>query len=180
MLIGGIGSNISCMDGFKYYDNVTMIGSRNVAICNVIGRYICNACPFIVNYMKNHNKHMKSVNGNIAHIKRLNIMQYNKGSSSYKTKEHIMKKHILDNRIDIACISEANLSQKYLQNNNVLSGYICETKPMAPNLDMSRNIILINDKIPYVRRFDLENQFIATIWLEIKLPSKKNLLIMGG
>ena len=58
--------------------------------------------------MKNHNKLMESINGNIAHIKRLNIMQYDRGSSSYKTKEHIMNKHILDNRIDIACISEAN------------------------------------------------------------------------
>ena len=45
---------------------------------------------------------------------------------------------------------------------------------------MSRNIILINENIPYIRRRDLENEYIATIWIEVKLKSKKNILVMGG
>ena len=67
---------------------------------------------------------MKIINGNIGSIKSLEIMQYNKGSSDYNKKELILNKHITDKRIDIACISEANISEKYLANNNVLSGYI--------------------------------------------------------
>ena len=51
---------------------------------------------------------------------------------------------------------------------------------MAQYLDISRNVILINDKIPYKRHLDLENQLIETIWIEIMLPTNKNLLIMGG
>ena len=51
---------------------------------------------------------------------------------------------------------------------------------MSKEVDLSRNIILVNDRIPYVRRKDLEDPFIATIWIEIKTHSKTNLLIMGG
>ena len=51
---------------------------------------------------------------------------------------------------------------------------------MSDRIDMSRNIILINENIPYIRRRDLENEYIATIWIEVKLKSKKNILVMGG
>ena len=51
---------------------------------------------------------------------------------------------------------------------------------MSDQIDISSNIILINVNIPYTRRHNLENEHIATIWIEIKLKSKKNILIMGG
>ena len=76
---------------------------------------------------------------------------------------------IIEQKIDIACISEANLSQKYLESNNLIQGYICETKPMSDTVYMSRNIILINERMSYIRRKDLEYPLISTIWLQINL-----------
>ena len=51
---------------------------------------------------------------------------------------------------------------------------------MSDTVDISRNIILVNDRIPYTRRYDLENEYIATIWLEVKIGYNKSILIMGG
>ena len=91
---------------------------------------------------KDHNKIMRAINGN---INKLNIMQYNKGNSIYQNKDHLLNKIILDNKIYIACISKANLRESCKSNNNILIGYQCETKPMSHEVDLSRNIILINE-----------------------------------
>ena len=162
-----------CKGCHKYFDDIHNINIHYSLDNN-------NSSPFLFNHRTAHNKLMKIYNGNISSIKSLKIMQYNKGSSDYSKKEHILNKHITDKHIDIACISEANISESYLANNDVLSGYICESKPMSDRIDMSRNIILINENIPYIRRRDLENEYIATIWIEVKLKSKKNILVMGG
>ena len=81
---------------------------------------------------------MRSVNGNTQNINHINLMQYNKGSSNYATKEHFLNQIITDNKIDIAYISEANLSQSYISNSNIITGYSCETKPMTDNIDISQ------------------------------------------
>ena len=96
------------------------------------------------------------------------------------TKEHFLNEAINKHNIDIACISKSNITNTYLQNNKVIDGYICETKPMSDTLDISRNIILINNRIPYTRRYDLECPMIATIWIEIKINNKHSILVMGG
>ena len=57
-------------------------------------------------------------------------MQCNKGISSYKTKEHLLSDIIVRNSIDIAYISEANITKSYLSNNYVINDYDIETKPM--------------------------------------------------
>ena len=56
---------------------------------------------------------MRAINGNNGNINKLNIMQYNKGNSIYQNKDHLLNKIILDNKIDIACISKANLRESY-------------------------------------------------------------------
>ena len=76
-------------------------------------------------------------------------MQYNKGNSSYSTKEHLLNYNITNHNVDIVCISEANLTETYIKDNNTINGYSCETKPMSDTVDISRNIILVNDRIPY-------------------------------
>ena len=57
-------------------------------------------------------------------------MQYNKGNSSYSTKEHLLNHIISNHNIDIVCVSEANLTESYLKDNNLISGFSCKTKPM--------------------------------------------------
>ena len=90
---------------------------------------------------------MKMINGNIKGINKLNFLQYNKGNSKYETKEVFLNRVIFENNIDVACICEANITDSYLTNNNILEGFNIETKPLAKNYDLSRNVILINDKI---------------------------------
>ena len=55
-----------------------------------------------------------------------------------------------------------------------------ERNLMYNNIGTSRNILMINKKIPYIRRNDLENDITCTIWVQIKLGKSKNLLYMGG
>ena len=97
--------------------------------------------------MIRHNKMMKMINGNMKGINKLNFLQYNKGNSKYETKEVFLNRVIIENNIDVACICEANITDSYLTNNNILEGFNIETKPLAKNYDLSRNVILINDKI---------------------------------
>ena len=45
---------------------------------------------------------------------------------------------------------------------------------MSESIDISRNSILINNKIKYKRRKDLESQHTCNIWIEISLGKQKN------
>ena len=55
-----------------------------------------------------------------------------------------------------------------------------EYNKMSNNIDISRNILLVNNKLSYTRRLDLEDDITCTIWIEIKIPKCKPVLIMGG
>ena len=48
---------------------------------------------------------------------------------------------------------------------------------MAAKTNNSRNAILIKNDIIYTRQYDLEDDTTSTIWLEIKIPEGKNILI---
>ena len=48
---------------------------------------------------------------------------------------------------------------------------------MADMTNNSRNAILIKNNIVYTRRYDLEDTNTSTIWLELKVPNSKNMLI---
>ena len=74
------------------------------------------------------------------------MMPHNKGNSAYATKEHFLNEAITKNNIDIAFIREASTTNRYLQNYNLIDGHNCETKPMSSGVDISRNIILINNR----------------------------------
>ena len=157
----------------EYHDK--LIDNGNCKTKNGLNSFI-----FIYNVRKNNDKSFKSTNGNIKNVNKINLMQYNKGNSSYSTKDHLLNHIISNHNMDIVCVSEANLTESYITDNNLISGFSCKTKPMSDTVDLSRNIILINDRISYTRRLDLENQYIATIWLEIKTGYNKSILVMGG
>ena len=48
---------------------------------------------------------------------------------------------------------------------------------MSSTTNRSRNILLIKDDIIYNRRYDLEDDITSTIWIEVKLPKNKPILI---
>ena len=51
---------------------------------------------------------------------------------------------------------------------------------MYDNYGFSRNALMVKEGISYKRRYDLENNTNCMIWIEIKLNTKKSILIMGG
>ena len=55
--------------------------------------------------------------------------------------------------------------------------YNIEHTKMSLTTNRSRNIMLIKEDIIYVRRNDLEDDITSTIWIEIKLPNSKPILI---
>ena len=48
---------------------------------------------------------------------------------------------------------------------------------MANKTNNSHNEILIKNDLIYTRRYDLEDENTSTIWLELKVPEGKNILI---
>ena len=55
--------------------------------------------------------------------------------------------------------------------------YKIEHTKMAYKTNNSRNAILIKNNIVYTRRHNLEDTNTSTIWLELKVPNSKNILI---
>ena len=48
---------------------------------------------------------------------------------------------------------------------------------MANTTNNSRNVILIKNDLIYTRRHDLEDDNTSTIWIELRIPEGKNILI---
>ena len=120
---------------FNAHPNDNCLGSQYIHcrnFCNVSAKGECKKYNLYGKYLqKIHNKWIKWLNGNIHGSKNINLMQYDKGNSNYSTKEYILNKILCDKSVDIACISEANLTREYLQKDNIIQGYTCELNLMS-------------------------------------------------
>ena len=129
---------------------------------------------------KHLNKLTKIKNGNRQNFKSLNIFHINKGNSKFESKlndiDNILSKH----SPDIFHIAEANMGSNYDNYIGRYKGYNVERNLMYNNTGISRNIIMIKDRIPYTRRIDLEDQQTCTIWIDININKSRHLLLMGG
>merc|ERR1711873_370813 len=61
--------------------------------------------------------------------------------------------------------------------NNKYGEYNIEHTKMSNNTNQSRNIIMIKEDLIYKRREDLEDNTTSTIWIELKLPKNKPVLV---
>ena len=126
------------------------------------------------------NKTNHTINGNLNKNTKLNLLQLNKGNANFENKINEINHTMAEHLPDIMCISEANL--KY-SNKNIINNFPdhnIELNKMAKNIDVSRNILIINNKISYKRRYDLEDEITSTIWIQVNIPRKKSILVMGG
>ena len=130
---------------------------------------------------KMHNKNMHAKNGNVfKKCNRLKLLHVNKGNANFKTKKLEMRILIDKFTPDIFCVAEANVGTDYKDYINEFDDYTFELNLMYKNIGMSRNIVMIKKGLQYKRRFDLENEIVCNIWIEMNLGTGKSLLLMGG
>ena len=152
------------------YKNYNKINTNNFIITNKTYSKILQ---------KSKNKTIKTINGNFK-IKNLKLLLTNKGPAYFENKIDDMS-YIIDKfKPDIMAISESNISKKNLTFKNNFSDYNFELNKMYDNYGFSRNALMVKEGISYKRRYDLENNTNCMIWIEIKLNTKKSILIMGG
>ena len=126
------------------------------------------------------NKINHIINGNKINNTKLNILQYNKGSANFENKINDIHKIMDDHKPDIMCISEANVKLSNINLNKSFPNHVIELNKMSKIINISRNILIINKNISYKRRYDLEDESTCTIWVQVNIPKRKAILIMGG
>ena len=88
--------------------------------------------------------------------------------------DNILSQH----RPNIISLCEANINRENNNEpNNNYKDYKIEHTKMSINTNQSRNILMIKDDIIYKRRTDLEDQDTSTVWIEIKTPKNKPILL---
>merc|ERR1712002_971840 len=60
---------------------------------------------------------------------------------------------------------------------NKYKDFNIEHTKMSINTNQSRNIMMIKEDLIYKRRADLEDETTSTIWIELKLPKNKPILV---
>merc|ERR1712240_272533 len=134
------------------------------------------------NINNNSSKVRQDYNNKINHIQNGNIMKkgtftlvtWNKGNGTFKNKRDDILLTIDRYRPDIFAIHEANFD---LNSDRGFDNYVIEANTLCKGHQISRTIMLIKQGIPYKRRKDLENDYIASIWVQIKINSKVSTLI---
>ena len=129
---------------------------------------------------KMSNKIMHSINGNKVKNKNIKLLHWNEGSALWKNKIFEINNAIKNEKPDIFNICEANINLNDNLFSNDYNDYKLETTKQASKTNISRSVLLIKNTISYKRRFDLEDILTSSIWIEIRIPNSKPLLIMGG
>ena len=119
---------------------------------------VINLIEFDYIASKNNNKINHILNGNIGNNKSLSILHWNKGSTHFHNKFNDLS-YIIDRyKPDIMTLCEANFhidrdnsDLKFLDKYNVL------TTDQKQNLKISRQVILIDKRLKFTTRHDLEN-----------------------
>lgn len=106
----------------------------------------------------------------------ITFMHWNKGKSYFHNKLNDLYFLIDKHHPNIVSLSEANVDRTIDQIDYHLDGFNIETTDMKANLNISRSALLIDKRLAYIRRHDLERQYISAIWIEVKLGKKKTVL----
>merc|ERR1712240_894556 len=123
---------------------------------------------------KFNNRIQHSINGNYH----LNILHWNKGNTKFKNKITHIHQFLDEFRPHILSLCEANI-EKTINNmtNENYKDYKIEHTKMADKTNNSRNVIMIKNDLVYDKRQDLEDDETSTVWIELKIPKQKSVLI---
>ena len=119
------------------------------------------------------------VNGNLKSSS-LKLLHWNMGPSFLQNKiDHV--KYILDtHKPHIFSLSEANYIISRNNHDLKVEGYNYEWTDQKCNYDISRQVVLIDNRLNYICRNDLESTHDCTIWIEIKIKRQKSILVCLG
>ena len=73
-------------------------------------------------------------------------------------------------------ISEANYDIKGGQN---LTDYKIEYSDMGIGYNLARQVLIVHNSINYIRRKDLEQKYISSVIIDVKLANQKIVTVMG-
>ena len=153
---------------------------------NIFSNIVRKQYIFILTY-STFSKYLQINNNKISHlnngnktVNNIKLLHTNKGPAFFENKIDDMSFLIDQHKPDIMSISEANINRKNMTFRDQFPDYNFEINKMSEICNFSRNAIMINKSFKYKRRYDLENDRVCIIWIEVKLSKRKSILIMGG
>ena len=130
----------------------------------LLGVNVNNTFSKVSQVANNRINHM--LNGNISKKGNLTLFTWNKGNSTFKNKRDDILITIERYKPDIFAIHEANFD---INNDRGFENYTIEANTLCRGHQISRTIILIKKGVAYKRRKDLENDYIASVWVQITI-----------
>ena len=121
--------------------------------------------------MKNGNKYKGSSS--------MKIMQWNKGSSSFRSKIPIIKQQIERHKPDVYIVNEAEIREKDEETLDKIDGYRMEKDNLMMEQGVNRTIIYIKLNLSYNRLKQYEAKNESTISLSIGFYNQKRVIITG-
>ena len=108
-------------------------------------------------------------------------MHFNKGPSYFHNKINDIHNIIDQYKPNVFSISEANyIIDRDNTECGLFDSYNIETTDQLCNFNISRQLLLIDARLQYTRRYDLESRYDCCIWVELKLRGQKSILVQGG
>ena len=102
------------------------------------------------------------------------MFSWNKGNSHFSTKRDDILITLNRYNPDIFAIHEANFRRAI---DGQIIGYNIEQNTLTKNYNTARSILLLKKGIAYKRRYDLENEYISSIWVQINISKNKSILV---
>ena len=119
----------------------------------------------------NNNKITHILNGN-RNGNNIKFFHWNKGSSLFQNKVDHLKILIDKYKPNILSISKANYNIESIWNTYGLEDYNIEFTDQKMNYKVSRQILLIDKRLMYERRYDLESKHDCMIWIQVKIKNR--------
>ena len=117
---------------------------------------------------------MHSMNGNPSKKGSYFLLTWNKGNGKFYNMRDNISITIDRFKPDFFAIQEANFE---IGNDKGFVGYNIECNQLSKSYSISRSILLIKNGIQYKRRYDLETQFISSVWVQVSISKRVSILI---
>ena len=152
---GDINKNRTKISGF-------CLNLKLLIIFFLLGVHIDNTYSRVIQVSNNRTNHI--LNGNITKKGNLTFFTWNKGNSSFKTKRDDILITIERYKPDVFAIHEANF---HIDQDKGFDNYSVECNTLTKGHKIARTILLIKKGLAYKRRSEVENEYVASVWIQL-------------